>query len=133
MALWNGILCSSLPSTLSLLKSLLENEMRPPARKPKRVFLVDQFSIVRLAVAEWLNRTADLTVCGQADTATRALALIEQLKPDIVVTEILGQQDLEFIETLHKRHRRLPILVFSFRDETWMRRARWKPGRTVIC
>jgi DNA-binding NarL/FixJ family response regulator len=41
------------------------------------------------------------------------------LKPDIVVTEILVQQDLEFIRTLHRRHPRLPILVFSFRDENW--------------
>jgi DNA-binding NarL/FixJ family response regulator len=85
--------------------------------KPKRVFLVDQSSIVRLVLAEWLNRTPDLVVCGQADTTRKALRAIAQLKPDIVVTEILVQQDMTFIQALHRRHPRLPILVFSFRDE----------------
>jgi DNA-binding NarL/FixJ family response regulator len=87
--------------------------------KPKRVFLVDQFAIVRLAVVEWFNRTPDLVVCGATDTAASALKAIRWLKPDIVVTEILIQQDFKFIETLHARHPRLPILVFSFRDEAW--------------
>jgi DNA-binding NarL/FixJ family response regulator len=85
--------------------------------RQKRVFLADQFSIVRLAVADWLDQTEDLTVCGQAENPGKALKDIERLKPDIVVTEIFGQQDLQFIYTLHKRHPRLPILVFSFRDE----------------
>jgi DNA-binding NarL/FixJ family response regulator len=89
------------------------------AGKPKRVFLADQFPIVRLAVAEWLNRTPDLVVCGAADNATTALNSIRRLKPDIVVTEIFGQQDCRFIQTLHRRHPHLPILVFSFRDEAW--------------
>src|ERR1700728_4816813 len=87
--------------------------------KPRRVFLVDQFSIVRLAVAEWLNRTPDLVVCGATDSATSALRAIRRLKPDIVVTEIFSQQDFRFIEALHRRRPRLPILVFSFRDEAW--------------
>jgi DNA-binding NarL/FixJ family response regulator len=85
--------------------------------KRKRVFLADQFSIVRLAISEWLGHTRDLSVCGQADSASKALNAIRHLRPDIVVTEIFGQQDVEFIHTLHKRHPRLPILVFSFRDE----------------
>jgi DNA-binding NtrC family response regulator len=89
------------------------------AGKPKRVFLVDPFSIVRLAIAEFLNRTPDLAVCGDAATATKALKSIRQLKPDIVLTEILGPQDLEFIQTIHQQHPRLPILVFSFRDHAW--------------
>jgi DNA-binding NarL/FixJ family response regulator len=87
------------------------------ARKRKRVFLADQFSIVRLAVSEWLEHTHDLTVCGQADNSGDALKAVRRLKPDIVVTEIFGQQDLQFVQTLHKQHPRMPILVFSFRDE----------------
>ncbi len=85
----------------------------------RRVFLVDQFPIVRAAVSEWLERTPDLTLCGQADCVTSGLAGIRRLKPDVVVTEILCQQDLGFIKVLHRRHPRLPILVFSFRDEGW--------------
>jgi DNA-binding NarL/FixJ family response regulator len=87
------------------------------AEKPRRVFLVDQFQIVRLAAAEWLNRTPDLVVCGQADNATVALEAITRSKPDIVVTEILVDEDLDFIRVLHQRHPHLPILVFSCGNE----------------
>jgi len=85
----------------------------------KRVLLVDQFPIVRLALSEWINRTPDLILCGTADDEARGLTAVTQLKPDVVVTEILGQQDLGLIRSLHQRYPELPILVFSFRDEGW--------------
>jgi DNA-binding NarL/FixJ family response regulator len=94
------------------------NQTRAPNR-PKRVFLVDQFPLIRLAVAECFKQTPDLTLCGEADSALTALQAVLQLKPDIVVTEILRQQDLGFIRSLHEQHPRLPILVFSFREENW--------------
>jgi DNA-binding NarL/FixJ family response regulator len=87
--------------------------------KRKRVFLVDHFPISRLAIGEWLSLTDDLSVCGEADNEEAALAGVRRLKPDVVVTEVLRQQDLGFIRGLHKRYPRLPILVFSFRDEEW--------------
>jgi DNA-binding NarL/FixJ family response regulator len=89
------------------------------AKKPRRVFLADHFSIVRLSIIEWLRKTPDLVVCGQADNPTKALKAIRRLRPDIVVTEIFGQQDCQFIQTLHKEHPCLPILVFSFGNELW--------------
>lgn len=88
-------------------------------QRRKRIFLMDQSPIVRLAVAQWLAQTPGMAVCGHSDQPAVALKAIEELKPDIVVTEIPAKQDLKFIETLHKRHPRLPILVFSFRDEVW--------------
>jgi len=89
------------------------------APKRMRVFLVDQFPITRLAVCEWLKGTPDLSVCGQADSEENAFTALRHLEPDIVVTEILRQQDLGFIRSLHKAHPTLRILVFSFRDEEW--------------
>ena len=85
----------------------------------RRVFLVDHFPISRTVVAEWLKETRDLVLCGQADNVESALASIGRLKPDVVVTEIIRQQDLGFILGLRSRYPRLPILVFSFRDEDW--------------
>jgi len=88
-----------------------------PARR--RVFLVDQFPISRLAVCEWLKHTPDLSLCGEADHEQAAFKALRQARPDIVVTEVLRQQDLGFIRDLHTRYPSLPILVFSFRDEEW--------------
>ena len=95
-----------------------KTEIKAP-KKPRRVFVVDRFPIVRMAVTEWLKQTTDLIVCGEADSPASALQAIPDLKPDIVVTEILRAQDLGFIQNLHQQHPGLPILVFSFRDEGW--------------
>ena|ERR1700722_12680472 len=89
------------------------------AQKPKRVFLADHHNLVRLTIAEWLKQTPDLAVCGQADDAQNALAEIRRLKPDIVVAEMFGREDFRFVQALHKQDPFLPILVFSFGDETW--------------
>ena len=80
---------------------------------------MDQFPIVRLALSEWINQTPDLILCGIAPNEAKALTAATQLKPDVVVTEILDQQDFESIRSLHQRFPQLPILVFSFRDEGW--------------
>lgn len=74
---------------------------------------------MRLAVAEWLQQTPGLTVCGQADSPTTALAAITRSRPDIVVTEIFCPEDMNFIQELHKRHPDLPILVYSNGNEKW--------------
>ena len=72
-----------------------------------------------MAFSEWLKQTPDLTLCGEADSAANALAAVGRLQPDVVVTEVLRQQDLGFIRSLHHHFPKLPILVFSFRDEEW--------------
>src|SRR2546421_5480818 len=88
-------------------------------RRPRRVLVVDQSPVVRQAVASWLKRTLDLAVCAEADSPSSALKAAHDFKPDVIVTEILRQQDLGFIQSLHEQHPELPILVLSFRDEGW--------------
>ena len=83
----------------------------------QRVFLVDRHTLMRLAAAGWINRCRSLTVCGMAGRTARAAAEISRLHPDIVVTEIMRPHDFVFIQTLHRRHPRLPILVFTTREQ----------------
>jgi PleD family two-component response regulator len=90
-----------------------------PGRRRKRIVLVDDNAWMRRAVAEWISRTMDLEVCGEAATSAHALKVCEQTRPGLVLTEIMEQYDFKFIRELHRRWRRLPILVFSFRDELW--------------
>jgi len=84
-----------------------------------RIFVVDGHPLMRIAVTDWINRTDDLELCGEADSAEHALKAVAQAKPSLVLTEIMAPHDLSFIQSLHRRHHRLPILVFSFRDEAW--------------
>ena len=83
-------------------------------RRPRRVLVVDQSPVVRQAVASWLKRTLDLAVCAEADSPSSALKAAHDFKPDVIVTEILRQQDLGFIQSLHEQHPELPILDVPF-------------------
>lgn len=93
---------------------------RPRARsrpRCRRIFVVERNLLMRTAIASWVSRFPDLRICGQAATRHGAEKAIDQLHPDLVVTEILRKQDVGFIRSLHRRHPRLPILVFSIQDE----------------
>jgi Response regulator containing a CheY-like receiver domain and an HTH DNA-binding domain len=47
------------------------------------VFLLDDHEIVRRGVRDLLEAEADITVVGEAGTASSALARIPALKPDV--------------------------------------------------
>ena len=83
----------------------------------RRVLLVDRHALMRCAATGWINSCSSLEVCGTADDKAQAFRSVKRLHPDVVVSEILQPQDLGFIRELHRRHPRLPILVFSMRDE----------------
>ena len=90
-----------------------------PAGNRERIFIVDDQPLMRIAVTDWINRTDDLELCGEADNTEHALKVLDRMRPSLVLTEIMQPQDFSFIQSLHRRHHRLPILVFSFRDEAW--------------
>jgi DNA-binding NarL/FixJ family response regulator len=89
------------------------------ARKPHRVFLVEDHPVTRQGFALLLNRETDMTVCGEAATAAKALSDIESLKPDLVIVDIAlpGRDGLELIKNIVTFHPRLPTLVLSTLDE----------------
>ena len=88
-------------------------------KRAKRVLIVDTFRLSRVAVSKWLAETDDLVFCGEADSSSHALKAVARLKPDVVVMEVLLHQDFELIRDLRRHFPRLPILVFSYRDEEW--------------
>jgi len=94
-----------------------KNPRIKPSSRRRRVFLVDRHVLTRSAEAGWINRCSGLQVCGTAGGMAQAFRAVKRLRPDVVVTEIMRPHDLGFIRELHRRHPRLPILVFSMQDE----------------
>jgi DNA-binding NarL/FixJ family response regulator len=52
------------------------------------VFLLDDHEIVRMGVRELLEAEPDITVVGEAGTASSALARIPALRPDVAVLDV---------------------------------------------
>ena len=87
------------------------------AGRRRRILLVDRHELMRRAAAGWINHCPSLEVCGMASGLAQAFRAVKRLHPDVVVSEIMQPQNLGFIRELHRRLPRLPILVFSIRDE----------------
>jgi len=66
-------------------------EQPPPLRGvivSTSVFLLDDHAIVRRGIAQLLESEDDITVVGEAATASQALARIPALRPDIAVLDV---------------------------------------------
>jgi DNA-binding NarL/FixJ family response regulator len=63
-------------------------ESREPAGRPVTVFLLDDHEVVRRGVRDLLEAHPDITVIGEASTASSALPRIAALRPDVAVLDV---------------------------------------------
>lgn len=91
-----------------------------PERRRKRIFIVDDHPIFREGLAGVIRQQPNLTVCGEADTAMKAIEEIRALKPDLLLTDLSlpGKSGLDLLHDLRASHLDLPTLVISMHDET---------------
>ena len=57
--------------------------------KPIRILLADDHSIMRVGLASLLSREKDMTVVGEAETGEEAVAKARDLKPDVVIMDLM--------------------------------------------
>ena len=81
--------------------------------------IVDDHAIVLHGLKELINSEPDLEVTITADSAERALEILNEQQPAIVITDISlpGLSGLELIKELSRSHPDLPTLVLSMHDE----------------
>jgi DNA-binding NarL/FixJ family response regulator len=83
-----------------------------------RIALVDDHSLVRDGVRALLSTRPLFEVVGEAENAVQALAMCEEVKPDILLVDI-GLQDmngLELTQLLRQRCPAIKILILSMYD-----------------
>jgi DNA-binding NarL/FixJ family response regulator len=85
----------------------------------KSIFLVEDHPTFREGLAQILEKERDLTICGVADTAAKALSAIKRLKPDLALVDITlpGKSGLELIKEIRKTDSSTKLLVLSMHDE----------------
>jgi len=85
-----------------------------------KVLIVDDHPIVRQGLCQLLNGESDFVVCGEAENARKAMALIPDVKPDLAIVDITlqGTNGIELIKNIVAQWPDLPILVLSMHDES---------------
>jgi DNA-binding NarL/FixJ family response regulator len=86
---------------------------------PKRIVLVDDHPFMRMGLAQFINAQTDMVVCGEAAEPHEAMVVVEQCRPDLILTDLNlpGKGGLELIKDLRALYPRIPILVVSMHDE----------------
>jgi two-component system chemotaxis response regulator CheB len=80
----------------------------------RRVVVVDDSTICRALVREWLEADGDLEVVGEAPDAETAIELVTRLRPDVATIDLRmpGMPGLELVAVLMAKAP-LPILVLT--------------------
>jgi DNA-binding NarL/FixJ family response regulator len=88
-------------------------------KQKAKVFLVDDHPMVREWLATLINQQADLQVCGEAESAPKALQIIGSVEPDIAIVDISmeGGSGLELIKNVKASHPEVMMIVLSMHDE----------------
>ena len=93
--------------------------MPDPTRKT-RLLLVDDHAVMRHGLAALFGEEPDLEVCGEAESADQALALLAATPVDVAVIDISlkGSDGLELIRQIASQYPRVLSLVLSMYDES---------------
>ena len=79
------------------------------------VLVVDDNPAIRKAICELFTREADFTVCGHAENGRDALQKAQELKPQLIVTDLSMpvMNGLEETRELKKLMPAVPIILYS--------------------
>lgn len=84
-----------------------------------RIVVVDDHDIVRRGVITYLDTEEDLDVVGEASSGNEAVSLIKELKPDVVVMDLIMENGngIEATEEVMKTEDCKIIILTSYYDD----------------
>jgi DNA-binding NarL/FixJ family response regulator len=84
-----------------------------------KIFLVDDHPLVREWLSNLIEKSSDLTVCGEAEDAATALSAIAETKPDLAIVDLsLGSgSGIDLIRSIRSLFPNVAVIVLSMHDE----------------
>lgn len=84
-----------------------------------RIFVIDDHPAIREALAFTVRDKIDMEMCGQAGSATEALELIPDARPDVAIVDISlkDAHGLDLVQQIRAHHPSVQVLVYSMYDE----------------
>lgn len=84
-----------------------------------RILLVDDHAVFRHGMTSLIRTQSDLEICGSVGSVGEALALIPQLEPSLVISDISlpDKTGIELVKELRHLRPKLPVLIVSLHDE----------------
>lgn len=90
-----------------------------PQRRASSVLVIDDHDIVRFGLETLVHGCPQLRLAGTASTLAQGVASIEQLRPDLVISD-MGTHDSHGLDTVREVVRAQgprPVLIVSIHDE----------------
>ncbi|MEI6107653.1 MAG: response regulator transcription factor [Opitutae bacterium] len=96
----------------------------------KRIFIVDDHTLVREWLATLLAQEADFEICGQADTAAAALAGMSARPPALAIVDLSlkSGSGLDLIKDLVRHCPTTQIVVLSMHEELYFIERAFRAG-----
>ncbi len=94
----------------------------PPTKECKaKIMIIDDHPIMRRGLSELINLEKDLIMCGEAESKSDALKVIELKKPDLVLVDLSlkDESGLDLIKDIKARFPAVLMLVLSMHDEAY--------------
>lgn len=84
-----------------------------------QILIVDDHTVVLHGLIGLIEAQEDLKVCGSAETASEALQLLEEVKPDLIISDMSlpDRNGLELIKEVRSIYPDVPVLIMSMHDE----------------
>src|SRR4030088_2861343 len=90
------------------------------SNRKARVVVVDDHPLFRERLCQLINNEQDMEVCGEAESAQKALQIIRETSPNLAMVDITLKMSsgLELIKSIRALSIGVPVLVLSMHDES---------------
>ena len=94
--------------------------MGTPLGRKQRIFIVDDHAMVRDGIKLQISMHQDLEVCGEAESADEAFALVKQTHPDLVVVDVSlkNGNGIELVKQIKSYDGKIKMLVSTMYNES---------------